>query len=80
MLRGSSDPKQLARLLAVSQVGFEMVAPIVLGLAADYYFGLSPWCLIVGLFVGLVGGVAHLVVISQQLQKPTAAGKPPEGR
>ena len=70
-----SDQKQLARYLALSQVGLEMVGPIVLGLLADYYFGWGPWGVLAGAVLGLVGGLAHLV----QLSKPQPPRKqPPE--
>jgi F0F1-type ATP synthase assembly protein I len=70
-----SDQKQLARYLAMSQVGAEMVGPIVVGLVVDYYFNCSPWGVLVGAVLGLVGGLAHLI----QLSKPQGPQKkPPE--
>jgi F0F1-type ATP synthase assembly protein I len=71
---GGTDPKNMARYLALSQVGFEMVGPIVLGLVLDYYLDWSPWCVLVGAVLGLVGGIAHLV----QLSRTTGQKKPPE--
>jgi F0F1-type ATP synthase assembly protein I len=59
--------KLLGRLLALSQVGGEMVAPIVLGLLLDNWLGTSPWCVVVGAMLGLVGGMIHLVVLSRPL-------------
>jgi F0F1-type ATP synthase assembly protein I len=74
MLPGG-DQKQLARYLALSQVGLEMVGPIVLGLLTDYYLGWGPWGVLAGAVLGLVGGIAHLV----QLSKPQNPRKqPPE--
>ncbi len=66
MLQGTPDPKELGRYLTLGQVGMEMVAPVGLGLAADYYLGWTPWGVIVGAIFGLVMGVAHLVVLSSQ--------------
>jgi F0F1-type ATP synthase assembly protein I len=59
----------LARILAISAVGVEMVTPAVIGLAVDYRFGTSPWGLIVGVLIGFVGALYHLVLLS----KPGAA-------
>jgi len=61
------DRRDLGRYLALGQVGLEMVVPVVLGLAADHYLGCSPWGLIVGAVIGLVGGVAHLVVHANKM-------------
>jgi F0F1-type ATP synthase assembly protein I len=47
--------------MAMAQIGFEMAAPIGLGAWLDYGFGWSPWAVIVGAVVGLVGGIFHLV-------------------
>ena len=57
------DPSELRRYFALSQVGLEMVAPIGVGLALDYYLGWSPWGAVVGAVLGFVGGLAHLIVL-----------------
>lgn len=62
---GKGNPKLLGRLLALSQVGAEMVAPAGLGLLLDLWLSTSPWCVIVGAMLGLVGGMIHLVVLSK---------------
>jgi F0F1-type ATP synthase assembly protein I len=69
MIVALPDPKQLARYATLAQVGLEMVAPIVVGWFLDGYFGWSPWAVIVGALVGLVGGVAHLVALSNRLNQ-----------
>src|SRR5262245_49631269 len=56
MFPGPTDPKKMARYLALSQVGLEMVTPIILGLVLDHYLGWSPWGVIVGAILGLTGG------------------------
>ncbi|MFO0841961.1 MAG: AtpZ/AtpI family protein [Gemmataceae bacterium] len=76
MFPGPTDPKKLGRYLAISQVGFEMVVPIILGLVLDHYLGWSPWGVIVGAVIGLTGGVVHLVQLVQD--KDDAKPKPPE--
>jgi F0F1-type ATP synthase assembly protein I len=69
MREGLPDPKEMGRYLTISQVGMEMVAPIVLGLVLDYQFGWMPWATVIGAVLGLVAGISHLVVISNQGQK-----------
>jgi F0F1-type ATP synthase assembly protein I len=68
------DPRDARRYMTLSQVGLEMVAPIVLGLVLDYYLGWSPWCVIVGAVLGLTGGFVHLVVA---LNKEDPDSRPP---
>ena len=42
-----------------------MVAPIGLGLLLDHYLNWMPWATIIGAVIGLVGGVFHLVKLTQ---------------
>jgi F0F1-type ATP synthase assembly protein I len=77
------DPKEsreLGRYLALGQVGLEMVAPIVLGLAADRYFGWAPWGLIAGAALGLGGGLAHLVHQANKMNASNPSDKERESR
>jgi hypothetical protein len=60
------DPKELGYYFTLAQVGLEMVAPLGLGLVLDYYLSWTPWGLIGGTVFGFVGGVAHLVVLSNR--------------
>jgi F0F1-type ATP synthase assembly protein I len=69
MRQGLPNPKEVGRYFTISQVGMEMVAPIVLGLILDYQFGWMPWATVIGAVLGLVAGISHLVVISNQGQK-----------
>ena len=55
------DPRDVRRYMTLSQVGLEMVAPIGLGLLVDYLLGSSPWGVILGAVLGLVGGLVHLI-------------------
>jgi F0F1-type ATP synthase assembly protein I len=75
MLPKGTDGKGVGRYLALAQVGFEMVAPIALGIALDYYCGWSPWGAVVGTIVGFVGGLAHLVSLARRLEKQDADEK-----
>ncbi|MFM7149794.1 MAG: AtpZ/AtpI family protein [Gemmataceae bacterium] len=89
MLPSSTDRKELARYMALSQVGLEMVAPIGLGLILDHYLKWSPWGVISGSVLGLVGGIAHLIQLSSDRETrgasnpaspSTKAGKVPESK
>ena len=55
------DRKELARYVTLSQVGLEMVVPIVVGLVVDRYLGSTPWGVVIGATLGLCGGFVHLV-------------------
>jgi F0F1-type ATP synthase assembly protein I len=66
MLGGLGDRKQLARYLTLSQVGFEMVVPIVIGLVLDNYFDWSPWGVAIGAVLGLALGLIHLVHLTSK--------------
>lgn len=66
------DPKDARRLglyMALAQVGTELVMPSVVGLLLDLYLGWTPWALIAGTILGLVGGLYHLITIMKQLNK-----------
>ena len=58
----------MGRLMALSQIGLELVAPVVLGVVLDNQFGWTPWGVIVGAILGLVGGFAHLISMLQSFQ------------
>jgi F0F1-type ATP synthase assembly protein I len=62
----------------MAQVGFEMVAPIGLGLALDYWLGWTPWATVAGAILGFVGGLAHLVSILNTNDRADSK-KPPPG-
>jgi F0F1-type ATP synthase assembly protein I len=83
MFPGSGDQKDLARYLALGQVGMEMAAPVALGWLLDSYFGWSPWGVIAGAVLGLIGGLYHLVRMTGpgkgNAQGPTVR-PPPDGR
>src|SRR5436309_1196072 len=54
---GPPSPEELGRYFALSQIGLEMVAPIGLELALDYWLGSSPWGAVIGAILGFVGGI-----------------------
>jgi hypothetical protein len=61
VLPGSpSDQREFSRLMALSQVGLEMVAPIGVGLGLDLWLGWLPWATLVGVVLGLTFSLMHL--------------------
>lgn len=50
----------MAQVMKVTAIGTNFILAIIgmgiLGWALDYWFKTSPWCLLGGLFVGLIGG------------------------
>jgi ATP synthase protein I len=58
---GLPDSKDLTFYLSLAQVGMEMVAPLLLGLALDYSFGWLPWATAIGGVLGFVGGMFHMI-------------------
>jgi hypothetical protein len=69
MLPKGPETNSMGRYLVLAQVGAEMVAPIAIGVAVDYYCGSTPWGVVVGTIVGFVGGLAHLVSLARKLEK-----------
>jgi ATP synthase protein I len=59
------DRRQLGTYYAIAQVGIEMVVPIGLGWWADQQLGSAPWLLVVGVVLGFVLGIWHLVVLTR---------------
>jgi F0F1-type ATP synthase assembly protein I len=66
------DPKDVGRYFALAMVGLEMVAPVVIGLLLDRNLGWSPWGVIVGAIVGLVGGLYHLIILANRFNRQDA--------
>jgi F0F1-type ATP synthase assembly protein I len=60
---GPINPREYGHYISLAQVGMEMAAPIGVGLAVDHWLDWSPWGVVVGAVLGLVGGLAHLVVL-----------------
>jgi F0F1-type ATP synthase assembly protein I len=75
MLRGG-NPRELARYVALSQVGLLMAVPPGAGALLDYYLGWSPWCAIVGAVLGLTIGLIQLVRLANRAHDES--GKPDE--
>ena len=61
--------KDLGRYATLGQVGFEMVVPIAVGLVVDNYLGWQPWGVTAGTILGFSGGLLHLVLVVNKLNK-----------
>jgi F0F1-type ATP synthase assembly protein I len=72
--------RQLGYVIAISQVGLEMVAPIGLGVGLDVWLGTLPWISIVGVLLGFFGGMSHLMVLVNRMDKAEKSepSTPPE--
>jgi hypothetical protein len=64
----------MSRLLGLSQLGLEMVAPIGLGLALDYWLGWLPWLSVTGAALGLTFVLIHVVRVMNR-ENAAAASK-----
>lgn len=64
---GGEDPRRYGLYLALSQAGFEMIAPLGLGLFLDRMLGWTPWLTIIGAIGGFVGGLFHMIILAQRL-------------
>jgi len=60
------DSREMGYYFALAQIGLEMVAPMGLGIGLDYWFGWTPWATVIGLVLGFVGGLVHLVLLVQR--------------
>jgi hypothetical protein len=60
------DSGETGFYFALAQVGVEMVAPMLLGLLLDWWLGWMPWATVIGLGLGSVGGMVHLVLMVRQ--------------
>jgi F0F1-type ATP synthase assembly protein I len=80
MLPEMPDRKDMGRYVALSQIGMEMVAPIVAGLVVDHYLGWRPWGVIVGAVVGPVGGFVHLVHLLNKMDSKDSSRSAQESR
>lgn len=69
MPMGLPNPKEMGRLMALAQVGFEMVVPIGVGLLLDSYLGWSPWGIVGGTVLGFFGGLFHLFAMLKRFEK-----------
>lgn len=71
MRQGAPDFKEMGYYVALAQVALEMVAPLVVGVALDYYLDWSPWGVVVGALLGFVGGLLHLILLVSRHNNPS---------
>ena len=55
--------------MALAQCGVEMVVPVIPGIFLDNWLGTMPWFTIIFLALGFVGGLTHIVILSNQIAK-----------
>src|SRR5438067_584897 len=79
MPQGEPSRRELGLYLAMAQVGMEMVAPLGIGIAIDYYAGTSPWATVIGFVLGFVGGFFHLLSLLKQQEQEQQRPRPPGG-
>jgi F0F1-type ATP synthase assembly protein I len=60
------DQRELGLNLTLAQVGVEMVTPLIVGLMVDHYAGTRPWFTIIGVILGFVGGLTHIVLLANR--------------
>src|SRR5215207_9342960 len=69
-MSGELPPRrEMGILLALAQVGIEMVAPIAVGHLLDRALGIVPWLTAAGAILGLFGGLVHLVMLRNKLDR-----------
>jgi F0F1-type ATP synthase assembly protein I len=71
---GPPNPREFGTYVEIAQVGMEMVAPLGIGLALDFYLHWSPWGVVVGAVLGLIAGVGHLVAILNRHDQRDSSG------
>ncbi len=69
-------PREMGYLIAIGQVGLEMVVPIGLGVALDVWLKTLPWITVAAVVLGLVGGMAHLMSLLKQLDQAENSESP----
>ena len=71
------EPKRYPSWVRLSGIGVELVGAVVgftlIGYWIDRHFGSSPWGLLIGLGLGLVGGMYNLIRQSLVASKEAAA-------
>jgi hypothetical protein len=67
-----AERRRLGLYFALAQAGTEMVMPFVVGLIADYYLGTKPWLALAGIGIGFFGGLAHMIIIANRLNRDSS--------
>lgn len=69
--------RELGIYFTLAQVGVEMVVPLLVGLVIDHYAAWGPWATVGGMIVGFVGGISHIVLLSNRQNSLQNKKKPP---
>ncbi len=80
MLPQMPDSREMGRYVALSQIGLEMVAPVIVGVLLDRYLGWSPWGAVGGAALGLIGGLVHLVHLLNRMDSKDSSQSDRESR
>jgi F0F1-type ATP synthase assembly protein I len=67
MTEPNGDSREYGLYLAMAQCGIEMVVPLALGAWLDYVMGWTPWAAVAGAVLGFVGGMIHLISMSNKI-------------
>ena len=74
----AEEPKSAGRWKALSGIGFELAAAVagftLIGYWWDRHFGTSPWGLLTGIALGLIGGTYNLIRQSLSAFKEAGSG------
>ncbi|TLY37788.1 MAG: ATP synthase subunit I [Nitrospirae bacterium] len=68
----ASEPSDFRKGLSyAARIGVELVSALAvgggLGYLADWYFGTSPWLIVVGLFLGMSAGLLNVYRMASRL-------------
>jgi F0F1-type ATP synthase assembly protein I len=72
------DRRGVGQAMLLAQVPLEMMSLLVLGLLGDHFLGTTPWLSVSGAVLSFVGGMAHLVLIINRMNKDSSSGPPRE--
>ncbi len=72
------NSKELGFQFSLAQIGLEMVTPMGVGIALDYFLNWRPWGTIGGLGVGVICSMTHLILLVNRHESETS--KPPGGK
>jgi hypothetical protein len=75
MIPNDGDRKEMGMYMALAQCGMEMVAPMILGIFLDSRLGTMPWITIISVVLGFVGGLTHMVLMSNKIAEYEARKK-----
>jgi F0F1-type ATP synthase assembly protein I len=74
---GPPDAREQGIYFTLAQVGVEMVVPLIVGLVIDHYAAWGPWATLAGMVLGFVGGITHIVLLSNKQDAVLRKKQPP---